>query len=360
MTDDHDSPDPLDPEPIGDRSPFGPRRFARLVQSHTVRRLSPKRMLIGSILAGLIFWAIYEVGTWVKSSVGRWVASRPEHQIFFSDIELIPQPPPYIRSGTSVILANVRAEAKYGETVPILDTDLEALRVALSRNPWIEEAESVRTSYRHLAIQVVYRKPLALVISDSPKDQPAVIDRNGVELPSRPFELEWAERELRPRGAGCPNPLFEIRKLGKGEPNRVGYTWETSDPNIDADRVVQAAQIAEFLDGHRSEKTPKGRQMPDFQRIYYHHEGKVIGFFLQDADFNFVFWDSAPGREAINEPAATEKWAMLMRHLDAQGSLGLNNNAQEFLLFNSSKAFVKRFKATGAAKNLDPTRPSRD
>ena len=360
MNDDHDSSDPLDPEPIRERSPFGPRRFARLVQSPTARRLSPKRLLVGLVLAGLIFWAIFEAGVWIKGSVGQWVASRPEHQILFSEIELIPQPPPYIRSGASGILANVRAEAKYGETVPILDTDLEALRVALSRNPWIEDAESVRTSYRHLAIQVVYRKPLALVISDNPKDPPAVIDHNGVELPSRPFELEWAEREPRPRAAGCPNPLFEIRKLGKGEPNRVGYTWKTTDPNIDADRVVQAAQIAEFLDGHRSEKTSKGRQTPEFSRIYYHHEGKVIGFFLQDADFNFLFWDSAPGREAINEPAATEKWAMLTRHLDALGSLGLKNNAEEFLLFNSSKAFVKRFKTTGAARNSNPTRPSRN
>jgi len=358
VTVDHDSPDDLESEPPVDRSPFGSRRFARLVESPTARRLSPRRLLVASGLTALVAWGLSEAGGRLSRSVGHWVASQPEHQIPFSEIEMVPAPPPYVRLGASGLLNSVRLEAKYPETISTLGTDLEELRVAFSRNPWIEGAGLVRSSYRHLSIQIVYRRPMALVVIDNPteKFQAVVVDRNGVEMPSIESQYVWLKKKPRYRLAGDSHPLIEIWGIGNPVPSRLGLVLRSTDPSVNPEKVPEAAKLAEFLAARADSNTPKGQPYPDFPRIHYHPS--TSSFFLQDSKRNWVFWDSAPGEEATDEPKASEKWAMLGRFIDSQGFAELIRTENEYLLFTSTHAEVKRPSKEGSAQRRKPARAS--
>ncbi len=359
LTDDHDHSDDIEAEPTRDRSSSGSRRFARLVESPTARRLSPRRLLAALALATLAAWGISEAGGRLSRSVGRWVASRPEHQVPFSEIEMVPAPPPYVRSGVSGILDSVRVEAKYPETISTLETDLEALRVAFSRNPWIERAGPIRSSYRHLSIQVVYRIPMALVVfnTETEKDLAVVIDREGVEMPSAPSQFEWSEKKPRYRAAGDSHTLVEVRGLGVPISNRLGLVLKSSNPRIDDDKVPEAAKLAEFLAIRADSKTPKGRPFPDFPNIVY--DPRTSGFFLLDSKQNWVFWKSAPDKELTEEAKSTEKWLMLGRFIDRYGSLELDRNDQDILRFTPTQAEVYRPSKSETGKNTKPSNHSR-
>ena len=129
----------------------------------------------------------------------------------------------------------------------VLNTDLEAFRVDLSKNPWIERAGPVQASYRHLAVEVVYRKPLAVVVFDPNQDEATVIDRYAVELPieNKQFELVQAKQQY--QVVGDTKYLILIRGVGYPQPFRKGLTWKSADPKI-ADAVLfQAAELAQFL-----------------------------------------------------------------------------------------------------------------
>ena len=339
MTVDDDSIDDSEAtQSTGRRLSFGSPRFARLVQSPTARRFAPRRLAIALSVGGLVAWGLVAGGVRVAAGLSEWVASRPEHQIPFDSIELIPPPPAFIRSETAGILDAVRAEARYGPTLPVLATDLEELRLALSRNPWIESARPVRASYRHIDAHVTYRKPLALLIYDVSKLDAVLVDRNGVEMPSS-LPFQWAEKkEPRYRLSGDACPLLEIHGLGPGVPDRIGLVWKPVDAEkVPQSKVLEAVRLAEFLQNRVGSKTPGGFPFPTFIRIHYEWamrpDGPRSGFFLKDDQRNWIFWDSGPGVEIRDEPSATEKWAMLGQFIDSHRGLDLGGHAQDSLNF---------------------------
>lgn len=351
LTVDQDSPDDQVAAATTPRPRFGSPRFARLVQSPAVRRVSPLRLATAIPLGILLLWGLYEAGSWGMGVVARFVAAQPEHQILFSQIDLVPSPPPYIRAGAAGILANIRLEAKYPETISVLDTDLDALRVAISRNPWIKSVSSVRSSYRHLTIQVEYRQPFAVVIPSRRVTEEEVIDLDLVNLPSDPGEFAWLERKPHHQVAGQAAHLVAIHAVGDGVADRNGLIWKpatTSPPHGD-ELLRQAVQLARFLAGQAGSKTPGGQPMPEFPEIYSHREPdeygglKDMGYFLRDSSGNWVHWQSAPGSEDPLELKAAEKWTQLGRYIDVHQGIDLKKDA-EFILFRPDGAQTKRFK----------------
>ncbi len=350
MADDFDPPDDRLGEPAPNRSPFASHRFARLVRSPAARRLSPRRLAGAILLGALSLWGIFLIGSRAALAVTRWVAAQPEHQVAFDQIELIPAPPEYIQSGAAGILASVRQEAKYDATLPILATDLESLRVAFSRNLWIENAGPIRSSYRHLAIDVVYRKPVATILYDHDKRQSVLIDRNGVELPVGSGQVEWVETKARYRVVGETHPLIEIRGLGPALGGRVGLIWRSMSPAVDDDKVIQAARLAAFLAQRAGTKTSRDRPFPDFAEIRFHDEmvdhKRILGFFLRDTGSHWVFWGAGPATSAADDPASSRKWANLGRQIDAKGSLSLKRDTH-YLKLDADYPEVRKFGPRG-------------
>ena len=363
-TDDHLHAGDLDAPP--DRPRLHSERFARLVGSPATRRFSPRRAAvavaigIGSLWGGA--FALARCGQALSS----WVADRPEHQIPFTAIELIPPAPAYIQSGSAGILESVRLDARHGETISVLGADLEALRVDLSRNPWIEHVRSVRRAYRRLAVEVVYRQPLALVIYPNERDC-RVIDRQGVELPVKslqPVKTAHQDYYLVP---GDSSPLVQVCRLGSGLSQRVGLLWKSSDPAVDDLKVAQAVRLARFLRDARPSVPDKGCEAPRFS-IHYHSEvvnhpdgtaELIKGLFLRDPDERWVFWGSGPGSEARDEPKAIEKWANLDRFLARHGSLKAQLDSEHFLSLRSERAEILQVQAESKGR-VGPDRSGRE
>ncbi len=354
VTDDLASTDfAAEPESMGPRSRFHSPRFARLVVgSPAARRFSPRR----SVVALLVGIGCLSVGVFALNRCGlalaAWVAHQPEHQISFEAIELIPPAPGFVPMGSATILESVRLDARYGPTISVLGIDLDTLRVDLRRNPWIEDVKQVRRSYRHLAVEVAYRQPLALIVYPNDKHC-AIVDRQGVELPVEPdlLQLVKAGNQVYYHVAGDGNRLIEIKRLGYGQPGRVGLAWKSDDPAIDENKVAQALRLAQWLHD-AGPKTPNGLPIPSLS-LYYHAEAidnpdgspeLIKGFFLRDPDQRWIFWGSGPGSEARDEPKASEKWAALLKSLDTVGPLKSQLDSSHYLSLRSRKPVILKVK----------------
>lgn len=318
---------------------FGSPRLERLARLPAVRRLSTRRLTLAGVVGMGLICSVGVVGHQFARTLMGWVGDQPEHQISFTDVELIPPPPPFIESGTRGILESVRADSKRNPTLSVLGSDLEALRVDFSRNPWIASAGPIYATYRHLSLSVVYRRPVALIVDENEK-QGAVIDQNGVELSIRSSQLKPSPTSQHSRVLGDADDLLEIRGFRSRLPNQLGMLWKSSNPDIDRSKVLQASRLAKFLQDHRGTCSPQGRPSPIFLDIYYHHEsikgsdGKTElakGFFLVDLEKNCVWWGSGPGGEIQDEPKAEEKWATMLRFMDGNGGIIHKSNDQQFL-----------------------------
>ena len=349
--------------PVGDRDRIRAPRFARLVQSPVARRLAPKRLILATFLGGGLLWA-GAIASWHgANSLAGWVGRQPEHQIAFESVELIPPPPPYIPSGAGGILDAVRLATRRDPQLSVLNTDLEALRVDLSQNPWIERTGTVRASYRRLAVEVAYRKPLAVVIVDPSKNEAMVVDRHAVELPIENKQFELVEAKQQYQVVGDSKCLIQIRGVGSPLPNRKGLTWKSADPAISDQKILEAVDLVQFLYDRSESKSPSGRPMPDFRVIHFIHQSvrnsqgsteDVQGFFLLDASERYVFWNSAPGRESREEASASQKWSMLAHFIDEKGPLSHNLHESEWLVFGAKVAKVARAPSTPAARRPRP------
>jgi hypothetical protein len=319
------------------------RRFARLIESPATRRVALPRLVLALGLSLLVGFGVWKLAR----SVAGWVASLPDQQLSFSDIELVPEPDPWVIDGRSRILEQVRVEANHRGKLPLLELDLKALEKDFRRCPWVKDVVRVRRDHGRLAVHLVYRKPVAIVVLHVIEGEPDYaypIDEEGVRLPEK--EIDWTSTIPPFRVRGISDPLIEIRGIASSTPPRPGARWKKPDPSGSPDdsdpMVLGAARLARFLQEQRR-STPLGRVAPRFATIWLPDE-PVETVFLTDAERNRVKWGKTPGLEKPGELSSEARWKMLLDWIDRHGPL--DSKAPSFLQFTRSEAELSQGKAT--------------
>ncbi len=330
------------------------RRFAKLVGSPAVRKLSSRRLawaILGSLsLLALLAWA----GTRGVRALTHWVAEQPENWIDFAEIRLIPEPPPWVLSKSVGFLEAVRTKAKLPERVPILEVNLEELTKIFSLNPLVERVTKIEVTRRRLSVSLIFRQPVAVV--EVAGQAWVVIDQDGTILPTE--DIDWVEKKPRPRVRGIADPLPIIFDVPAPTSLAPGLPYKTSNSESlgrDADtEVLKAARLAKYLQG-QVKTTPLGRPCPNFERIAPSH--KEDGLLLLDTRNNWVYWGSTPGAGPPQGVVASEKWRMLLDRIDREGPLDLKPD--QYLRFTPSGLSVDIFRSAKGIQGRSPGSPSR-
>ena len=233
-------------EPPDDRptSPSGPgRRSGRLEASARsgARKPSPTRLGLALGL-GLALVGLLAVGA---PRAIRWVVARlharPEHQIAFAEIELVPPPPAWIKGGAVGLLEEARRGANMPERFGALDIDKARIRNALAlHSPWVRAVDRVELSYpNRIAVAIRYREPVAFTYWKA-GDPTFDLDAEGVILPR--FDAEGR------RAAGMVPIAAEDRRPIDARPGRywssIGPGGEVREPDPP---IRDATALARFL-----------------------------------------------------------------------------------------------------------------
>ena len=334
MVEHRDSPE-SEPERVDEPRATASRRFARMVETPAARRVAlPRLAMAVGILSGVVVLVGLVGSKLIRIGTG-WVASRPEYQLPFSEIELIPPPDPWVKGGKSLILEQVRAEAKHGETIPLLGLDSEALKTDFKRCAWVKDVTRIERGFGRLAIHLVYRKPVAVVVLGKINPIAYPVDEEAVAL--EVDDIDWTEKKDPPfQARGIPRPLIEIRGVSSAKPTSPGLKWKRADSDEPDPTVLGAASLARFLQ-ERAISTPKGCPAPRFVRIDLPDEPNHP-FFLIDSEKNQVRWGKPPGDEKLGEPSSEARWDMLLDWVDRNGPL--KAIAPSYLYFTRSEARI--------------------
>ncbi len=328
----------IGPEPIDEGRPRPGRRFARLVESPAARRLALPRLLLAGVLL-LLAVALGVIGiAKLAEQVAGWVAARPEHQIRFEAIELVPEPDPCVLGGRSKILEEVRAGTTFGDTIPLLDLDLAKLEQDFRLYAWVKDVVRVdRSHFGRLIVELTYRKPVAVVPFESVAPGAFVLDEEAVVLPDR--DIDWTSTRSPFRVRGVAAPLIEIRRLPDSTPTpKVGLPWKgkaeegsTGEPDP---LVLRACRLARFL---QTKQAGPDRTLA-FSEIYL-PDTPDGSFFLLDPEKNWVCWGKAPGDERAGEPSSEARWAMLGEWIKAHGPLSTKGSDSLYFTNEGAKLY---------------------
>ncbi len=298
------------------------RRFAKLVEASVARRLALPRLTLAVLAIATIVVGIGFVLSWASRSVVNWVASRPDQQLPFASIELVPEPEPWcIDDSKALILEKVRLASKRGETLRLLDLDLKELANDFRvHSPWVKRVVKVEILPGRLRVHLEYRKPAAVVWE---RDPPVVIDGEGVPLPRG--EIKWISRSSPYRVRGISEPLLPITGVDPRSEPIDGIPWQRLNPEgnpAGPDKMlVGAAKIAAFLQ-NQSPTTPSGKLTLRIVRIWIPDEPKNL-FYLVEGDQNFIHWGTPPGDEEVGRPSAETRWKRLLEYVDRHGPLNI-------------------------------------
>lgn len=307
------------------------------VPSRTLARLSSipvnRRTAVSRVVAVLVALAVaiplLVLGTQRASrTLKGWLHQRDTYQLRFADIELLPPPPPWIKSGKTGLLERVRENANWPASISLLDVDLDALGRDFQRaSPWIRSVDRKETSYpNRLRLYVRYREPVAELTVNRLR---LVLDRDGVVLPD-PDDLNLDECghlikivDLLP--ANAPAATYDARP---GRALKRPVEGET-------DIALQAARLAAFFKAHIPAKPPS---KPTCRVVAIHESPR--GLFAETVEPTMILWGPAPGFERPGEPSAEEKWAMLEDWLEAHNDLKTIQHPL-FLAFDKGRVQVR-------------------
>lgn len=274
----------------------GPRRplpFVRMAGPPLSRRKLSAAAVAGVALI-LVCWAALKLVQGART----WLHERPEYVVSFDRIVLDPPPPDVMRSGRETILRRVREKAKLGESIRLLDQDLEELGLAFAKySPWVAKVEKVERSFPdRIALHLVYRKPVARV-GQAPGTS-IVIAGDGVVLPEEDLWPEEAAKLVRIDGFKA---LLEARP---------GLFFGSDEGGKVPGEVAAAIRLARFLQETRA------RSEPRIVTINLSNgPGKIM---LKTRRNLWVYWGNGPGDEGDREATAREKLDLLSRWEDAR------------------------------------------
>jgi hypothetical protein len=262
---------------------------------------SPRRwnrraaLLLSGLVLGLL--AVGVAWQWMVSAVA-WLQDREEYRVRFDAIQLIPTPPPYVRSGASGVLDRVRQAAHLPDTLSTLKVDPKALGSAFALgSPWIEQVLSVRVvGYpNRVVVALRYRRPVAFF--------------------------------------GTRRPVW-LGFRGSGVVPRAGLALEPA--GSEERPVLQSAlKLAAFL---LDQNTPA--QVGDHRLASIGLANGPRWLSLHTADGYRISWGEAPGEESPGHPKAREKWEALTRWFE-QEQLSVDERNTHFLSFAGKVVIVR-------------------
>ena len=346
-----DSPE-IEPDEADD-GPMNPsRRFARLVRSPAARKIAMPRLIAAGGVALLIVWLLWMLGARFIHSTIDWVNHLPDQKIAFARIELRPEPPSFIKSGTAGILEEVRIREKYDREVSLLDLDLDVLRNGFKHCPWVREVGPIVRSHGHLEVHLAFRTPVAAVEIDHDARKAQVFDEETVPLPH--VDIDWISEKHPFRVQGIPDPLIEFLRAKPRSDPKVGVPWvkpiNTASPDHDDLMFLAGARLAAFIQA-RPKTTPLGRKAPTFVSIWLPDEPNG-SFWLMDAEDNVVQWGKAPGEEKPGDSTGDDRWKMLLDWVDHHEPL--RAISPDCLRFNKTEAELILHKGSKKASGKSP------
>ncbi len=288
------------------------------------------------------------VGSGVWENLRDWVHGQKVYQWTLEEIRFDPEPPPWIKSGATGLIAEARREGLGRfEGGSVLDLDKDALERAFKKLVWVEKVIRVQVEYpNQVRIQLRYRKPVARVLLPRPRTARGVtyyVDEHAVILPNRDLEVSAVPDLL---------DLHDLVEPYDGNPGRI---WQRPTPSGDAGEpdalTIAAASLAGFLlDQHEREGWPLTVSGQPFRLDLIAHppvptpEPKL---YVRAENGTWIFWNDPPGAETPDQPTAEEKWNLLRDWVERNDPQPLHE--EDRLFFSRQGVRWKRFQAEGSS-----------
>jgi hypothetical protein len=329
---DHRDSSRTDPDGPGDSFAGLRAPFARIVDGRPAdRRWAFGKVAAGAAVALSVVLLMFTGGARAVRSAVAWLHQRESYTLNFREITLVPEPPPWIKSGREGLLERVRSRAGRPEQISVLEIDLKELANDFRReSPWVLDVDRVSRTYpNHLELRLAYRRPAAALRVGAGV---VILDRDGVVLPEDDVNRSAAPmidlvRVLPPNLdpsslEALPGKLFRARSADP----------EHSD--ADAEVVSDAARLAGFF-VDRDAAGPDARAKVGVNAIHW----TARRFFVETTTTTMILWGQAPGAEPPGDPKAGEKWEMLVNWAESHTLAGVQNPA--YLAFEQNRVVVK-------------------
>jgi hypothetical protein len=323
--------DPRDPEPGPDADAAW--TFPRLASPDSQEGSPPGRAFsrrklvrLAAVALGLGVLAIAAIG-FGRVAVD-WLHQRPEYLISFRDIELEPEPPPYIRLGKAKLLERIRERAGLPERLSILSADpADLARIFPLHSPWIEQVDGIRKQYpNRLVIRLTYREPVGK--TTGPNGAPIFLAPSGAargdgtDRPPLAVVLDGSEIDE----SAC-GPLFRIEDLGGAVEDRPGLSVAPSGDEETNARAVAAVSLAAFLQNKIAER-PRGPEQFQVLGITAVQGKQGLNLYLKvDSDVDgqedgWVLWRKATLEDESAHLTDEQKWQQLQQWFGKPGRPG--------------------------------------
>ncbi|MDB5350286.1 MAG: hypothetical protein JWN86_1533 [Planctomycetota bacterium] len=260
------------------------------------------RRLSAAVAAGVALLLSGWLALKVSRLTAAWLHDQSEFAVPFERIVLEPAPPVEYRGGSSGFLASVRDRGKLESPMRLLDADLEQLKLAFAKHPWVSRVTRVQREFPdRITVSLVYRKPLARL--DLGQKTFFAVAEDGAVLAGEDIVPALSGKLIRIEGYKGRLESRPGMFLGADETGKV-------DPEISA-----AVNLARWLAVNNRSEEP---------RITAISLVKGPGVILLTTHRGvLVYWGNGPGEEAADEPKAREKFDRLrglMRFLDERDS----------------------------------------
>ncbi|CAN5866897.1 hypothetical protein BH23PLA1_BH23PLA1_09390 [soil metagenome] len=273
---------------------------------------NPARMRRAAGVAAVVLALAALIGSGALGNLRDWVHGQPDYVWTLEDLQLDPEPPPWIRSGAAGLIKGARREGLGRfEGGSLLDLDPAAVERAFKKLAWVDEVITVQRSYpNRVRVQLRYRRPVARINSPQPgpaRDITYFVDENAVILPNGDLDASAVPAWIK---------LHDPSRPYDGNPGRVWQRPNASQDGGEPDRsTIAAARLAGFLLGkHREQGWPANEAGQPLRMILIarppgpYPEPKL--YVLTDVG-TWIFWNEPPGEEAPGRPTAEQKWETL-------------------------------------------------